>query len=51
MGVYLLAASLLQWFLGPLATVPRMVLLCAAMLPVAGGLVTDLIGLGLVVAL
>ena len=50
-GVYLLTASLLQWFPGPLATVPRMVLLCASVLPVAGGLVTDLIGLGLVVAL
>lgn len=49
-GVFLLAASLQQWFLGLLATVPRLALLCAAVLLVAGGLVTDLIGLGLAVA-
>jgi TRAP transporter 4TM/12TM fusion protein len=49
-GVYLLAASLQQWFLGLLATVPRLALLCASVLLVAGGLVTDLIGLGLAVA-
>jgi len=35
---------------GLLATVPRLALLCASVLLVAGGLVTDLIGLGLAVA-
>jgi TRAP transporter 4TM/12TM fusion protein len=49
-GVYLLAASLQRWFLGLLATIPRLALLCAAVLLVAGGLVTDLIGLGLAAA-
>jgi TRAP-type uncharacterized transport system fused permease subunit len=48
-GVYLLAGGLQQWFLGPLRLLPRMLLLAAAVLLVAGGLVTDLIGLGLAV--
>ncbi len=46
-GVYLLAGGLQQWFLGPLRLLPRLLLLTAAVLLVAGGLITDLIGLGL----
>ncbi len=49
-GVYLLAGSLQRWFLGPLKRIPMLLLLAAAVLLVAGGLITDLIGLGLAVA-
>jgi TRAP-type uncharacterized transport system fused permease subunit len=50
-GVYLLAASLQRWFLGPIEGLPRALLFVAALLLVSGGLVTDLAGLGLAVAI
>ena len=39
-----------RWFLGPLGLLPRLLLLTGSVLLVAGGLMTDLIGLGLAVA-
>ncbi|MGA1154965.1 MAG: TRAP transporter permease [Burkholderiaceae bacterium] len=50
-GVYLLAGSLQRWFSGPIDGVPRWLLFVAAVLLVSGGLVTDLVGLGLAAAI
>jgi TRAP transporter 4TM/12TM fusion protein len=49
-GVYLLAGALQKWFLGPLALLPRLLLLTGSVLLVAGGLMTDLLGVALAVA-
>ena len=49
-GVYLLAGALQRWFLGPLALLPRLLLLTGSVLLVAGGLMTDLFGVTLAVA-
>jgi TRAP transporter 4TM/12TM fusion protein len=46
-GVYLLAASLQRWFLGPIDGPLRWLLFVSSVLLVSGGIVTDLIGLGL----
>jgi TRAP transporter 4TM/12TM fusion protein len=46
-GVYLLAGALQRWFLGPLTLLPRLLLLTGSVLLVAGGLMTDLVGLAL----
>jgi TRAP transporter 4TM/12TM fusion protein len=46
-GVYLLAGSLQRWFAGPLDGLPRWLLFIASVLLVSGGLVTDVVGLGL----
>jgi TRAP-type uncharacterized transport system fused permease subunit len=42
--VYLLAGALQRWFLGPMALLPRLLLLTGLVLLVAGGLMTDLLG-------
>ncbi len=47
-GVYLLAASLTGWFLGPINILLRLILGIAALMMIEGGLVTDLVGAGLV---
>jgi TRAP transporter 4TM/12TM fusion protein len=46
-GVYLLAGALQRWFLGPLTLLPRLLLLTGSVLLVAGGLMTDLLGVAL----
>jgi TRAP-type uncharacterized transport system fused permease subunit len=46
-GVYLLAGALQRWFLGPLTWLPRVLLLSGSVLLVAGGLMTDLLGLAI----
>jgi TRAP-type uncharacterized transport system fused permease subunit len=51
LGVYLLAGGLQRWFFGPVATLPRWLLLAAAVLLVTGGWVTDLIGAALAVGI
>ena len=50
-GVYLLAASLQRWFVGPLDGLPRWLLFIASVLLVSGGLVTDVVGIGLAVGI
>jgi TRAP-type uncharacterized transport system fused permease subunit len=50
-GVYLLAGSLQRWFAGPLDGLLRWMLFVAAVLLVSGGLVTDVVGLGLAVGI
>jgi TRAP-type uncharacterized transport system fused permease subunit len=40
-----------RWFSGPIDGVPRWLLFVAAVLLVSGGLVTDLVGLGLAAAI
>ena len=47
-GIYLLAAAVQAWFLnGRVNWIQRVLLLVAALAMIAGGLMTDLIGLGL----
>jgi len=50
-GVYLLAGALQKWYFGVIEGLPRLVLLIASVLLVHGGLITDVVGLGLAVAL
>jgi TRAP transporter 4TM/12TM fusion protein len=51
LGVYLLAAGAQGWFFGAASWVLRVVLLGTALLMISGTLMTDLMGLGLVVAM
>ena len=44
-GVYLLAASLQAWYFGPANRIVRLALFACALLLIAGGVVTDLLGL------
>jgi TRAP-type uncharacterized transport system fused permease subunit len=47
-GIYLLAAAIQGWFLnGSVNRVQRCILLVAALAMIAGGLLTDAIGIGL----
>ncbi|HEU0222332.1 MAG TPA: TRAP transporter fused permease subunit, partial [Paracoccaceae bacterium] len=46
-GIYLLAAAVQGWFLGPLNLPLRIASIVAALALIEGGLVTDLVGLGL----
>jgi len=48
-GVYLLAASLQAWYFGKADKPLRAVLLAGSLLLISGGLMTDLIGIGLAV--
>ncbi|HET6467606.1 MAG TPA: TRAP transporter large permease subunit, partial [Geminicoccaceae bacterium] len=50
-GVYLLAAAVQGWFFGRMLPIPRALLLIASLSMIAGGIATDLIGIGLAVAL
>jgi TRAP-type uncharacterized transport system fused permease subunit len=49
--VYLLAGALQKWYFGVIEGLPRLALLVASVLLVHGGLITDVIGLGLAAAL
>ncbi len=49
-GVWLLTQAVQGWFMGPIGIVPRLLLLAAALSMIAGDIVTDLVGLGLLAA-
>ncbi|MDZ7705977.1 MAG: TRAP transporter permease [Trueperaceae bacterium] len=50
-GVYLLASAVQGWFVRRMRFAPRAVMLFAALTLIAGGVLTDAIGVGIVVAL
>lgn len=50
-GIYLLAAAVQSWLLGPTHLVIRVGLFVAALSMIEGGLLTDLVGIGLALAL
>ena len=44
-GVYLLAGALQAWYFGPAGMLLRVILFCASLLLIYGGIITDLAGL------
>ena len=46
-GVWLLSQAVQGWFMGRIGLVPRLLLFVAALAMIEGGLVTDLVGIGL----